>query len=175
MKNFRTVVLTLFVLSYAIAAFANSAPDPIIKIKDPSCTSHCGDVFSTHFSFSTPPSGKGFLTFTNHTGVNWTSLKLIESGVPAGAITCLTDLFHCSVFSSNGNTIILLTTSGGNFSGITNGMTFQIGFQCKNGCWPGNEDFTAIANVPEPGTIALVLTGIGGIITRRKWLGRVVA
>lgn len=175
MKNIRTVVLILFVVSCALAAFGNSAPDPIIKIKDPGCSSNCGDIFSTHFSFFTPPSGSGFLTFTNHTGVNWSSLELIESAVPASAITCLSDLFHCNVFSSNGSTIILLTTGAGKFSGITNGMTFQIGFQCKNGCWPGNERFTAIANVPEPGTIALVLTGIGGIISRRKWLARPVA
>jgi hypothetical protein len=38
-------------------------------------------------------------------------------------------------------------------------------------------DFNAVANlksatVPEPGTIALVLTGLGGIITRRRWLAR---
>ena len=174
MKSFRSLVLLSFVMSCALAAFANSAPDPIIKVKDPTCVSHCNDLFGTHFQFFTPPSGTGFLTFTNHSGVDWTSLKLVESGVPAGAITCLSDLFSCSVFSSNGSTIILLK-AGGEFSGITNGMTFQIGFQCKNGCWPGNEKFTATANVPEPGAIALVMTGIGGIISRRKWLARPIA
>jgi hypothetical protein len=35
-------------------------------------------------------------------------------------------------------------------------------------------DFTATANVPEPGTMALLITGLGGIISRRRWLKRLV-
>lgn len=174
MKTLRCLVLASLLLSCA-AAFANSAPDPIIKIKDPTCTSRCGDIQGTHFSFSTPPSGIGVLSFTNKSGIDWTSLKLVESGTPASAITCITTIFAtCNVFSSNGSAVILLR-AGGEFSGITNGMSFTIAFSCKNGCWPGNEGFTATANVPEPGTMALVMTGIGAIITRRKWLARAVA
>ena len=175
MKASRFLVLALFILSCGIAAFANSAPDPIIKIKDPTCTSRCADIQGTHFSFSTPPSGSGVLSFTNQSGVDWTSLKLVESGTPASAITCITTIFaSCSVFSVNGNTVILLK-AGGDFSGITNNMVFTITFTCFKGCWPGNEKFTATTNVPEPGTIALMMTGIGGIITRRKWLARPAA
>ena len=172
MKSVRTVLLMLFVFSCALAAVANSAPDPVIKVKDPLCTSRCGDIQSTKFQFSTPASGSGTLAFTNASGVDWTSLRLVESGVLADSITCITDIFAtCKISDVNGHTVILLRT-GGNFTGILNHSVFTITFGCQQGCWPGNLPFTATANVPEPGTIALVLTGLGGIVTRRKWLQR---
>ena len=43
---------------------------------------------------------------------------------------------------------------------------FSILFQCNDGnCWPGGLDFTATASTPEPGTMALLATGIGALWT----------
>jgi hypothetical protein len=174
MKIVRALVVPLVVLVCAAFAFANSTPlDPIIKIKDPTCN-NCTFVQGTKFTFSTPVSGIGALTFNNASGIDWTSLRLIEFGVPAGAITCITDVFlSCNATSGpNGSTIILLSGLGPGFAGITSGLNFSIQFECSSGCWPGNLPFRATANVPEPGTMALVLTGLAGVVTRRKWLRR---
>jgi hypothetical protein len=174
MKIVRVLFVPLMLLACAAIASANSAPlDPIIKIKDPGCPA-CTFVQGTQFNFSTPASGSGFVFFNNASGIDWTSLKLVEFGVPSGAITCITDLFlNCSANSGpNGSTIILLSGLGPNFAGITSGINFSIQFSCGSGCWPGNLPFHAVANVPEPGTVVLLLTGLGGIITRRKWLSR---
>ena len=173
MRTVRALFVPLAVLACAAFAFANSVPpDPIIKIKDPSCPNNCVFVQGTKFSFSTPASGIGALTFNNASGIDWTSLRLVEFGVPAGAITCITDVFlSCNATSGpNGSTIILLSGLGPGFGGITSGINFSIQFECSSGCWPGNLPFRATANVPEPGTVALVLTGLAGIVTRRKWL-----
>jgi hypothetical protein len=174
MKIVRRLCLSLVVLACSGLALANSVPpDPIIKVKDPGCPA-CTFVQGTQFNFTSPASGSGFVFFKNASGIDWTSLKLVEFGVPAGAITCITDVFlNCAAKSGpNGSTIILLSGLGQGFNGITRGINFSIQFECAEACWPGNLPFHAVANVPEPGTIALVLTGLGGIVTRRKWLQR---
>jgi hypothetical protein len=74
-----------------------------------------------------------------------------------------------SAFGQNGAKIVLLAT-GGALSGIPNGNSFEIVLGCVNSiCWPGGLQFDATANaVPEPATMALMLTGIGALVTRRK-------
>ena len=119
---------------------------------------------------------KGTLFFTNASGKNWTSLKLIEKGVPAEAISCAQSLFlSCTIRTlDNGAVEILLSGVKGNNprNGIPNGASFSIKLGCVNGnCWPGGLNFTAHAGAgaaPEPGTIALVVTGLGAIVSRRK-------
>jgi hypothetical protein len=71
----------------------------------------------------------------------------------------------------NSLTTILLSGLNSDFTGIGAGQSFSIVFGCESGeCdpWPGDLDFTAKANVPEPGTMALLFTGIGAIVARRK-------
>jgi hypothetical protein len=56
-------------------------------------------------------------------------------------------------------------------TGIRNGQSFSIQLACVGtSCWPGGLNFTAHANqtVPEPGTIALMATGLGALVSRRK-------
>jgi hypothetical protein len=177
----RLLLVCAATLVLASAAFADSNLDPTIIVKDPACTGTCTPV-GMQFTFSTPASGLGMLLFNNNSGVNWTSLKLIESGVPANLITCLSPgaFASCSVNTVNGVTTILLSGVGSGFLGIPAGHNFSITFGCgpnvtgaNCGPWPGNLAFQGFANpIPEPATIALVLTGLGGIITRRKWLTR---
>ena len=180
MKALRAFLICAAILVFASAAFANSNTDPTIIVKDPACTGSCTPV-GMQFTFGTPATGLGMLLLNNNSGVNWTSLKLVESGVPANLITCLSPgaFANCSLSTVNGVTTILLSGVGQGLFGIPAGHNFSITFGCGTGTgpncgpWPADLDFTATANpVPEPGTIALVLTGLGGIITRRRWLAR---
>jgi hypothetical protein len=180
MKSFRALLVLMIVLVCTAAAFSSSSMDPKVIVKDPVCpTSKCTPV-GMSFNFGVPASGKGTLFFTNASGQNWTSLRLVESGIPASAISCQTNAFaSCTVGTlANGKTFIFLSGVGGSFKGLQNGAVFSITFACvKGNCWPGGLDFRGSANLPsatapEPTTIALLLTGVGGIVTRRKWLLR---
>jgi hypothetical protein len=180
MRGLRLLLACAAVLMFSAVCFANSNTDPTIIIKDPACPGNCQSVGMT-FTFGTPSSGLGMLLFNNASGQNWTSLLLTESGVPANLITCLSPgaFASCTMHTLNGVTTILLSGVGGNFFGIPAGHNFSITFGCGGatgpncGPWPADLDFTARANpVPEPATVVLMITGLGGIITRRKWFAR---
>jgi hypothetical protein len=166
----RVLLIAVIVALCASAAMADSVLDPTIVIRDPACPSGGCVSVGSNFTFGVPNSGFGTLFFTNASGINWFSLKLTESGVAANAITCITTAFaNCSVSTINGVTTILVSGVNGGFTGIKNGENFSIVFQCNDGnCWPGGLDFTATASTPEPGTMALLATGIGALWTRRK-------
>jgi hypothetical protein len=167
--------IALVIAMCAAFAHADSITDPTIIIRDPPCGQGCTPV-GLNFAFGTPADGTGALFFNNASGLNWFSLKLTESGVDASAITCVTDVFaNCSVSTVNSLTTILLSGLNSDFTGIGAGQNFSIVFGCESGeCepWPGDLDFTARANVPEPGTMALLFTGIGAIVARRKLRNR---
>jgi hypothetical protein len=167
----RIPALLMFVTIFScLAALATSVPDPRIIIKDPVCGAACTSV-GTHFTFTSPAGGSGTLMFTNSSGSSWHNLKLVESGVPAGSISCFAPhtFANCSVTTTNGITTILLSGIGGSFSGIPAGHNFSITF----GRWPAaGVNFKAIANVPEPATLTLFITGLGALFTRRKKLLR---
>jgi hypothetical protein len=186
MKISRLTLLAILALLCTGLAFADGIQDPKIiihgvsgggaqalgKCPGPSCTN-----VGFNFEFSVPERGKGTLFFTNASGKNWTSLKLIEKGVPAEAVSCGQNFFlSCKVTTlKDGSVQILLSGVHGNTprNGILNGQNFAITFGCVDGnCWPGGLDFSAHASAaPEPGTIALMVTGVGAIISRRKrWM-----
>ena len=176
MKAARILPVLVFVLTCALGAVANSVPDPKVIIKDPACA-QCTPV-GIHFTFSTPASGTGTVSFLNNSGVSWSTLRLTEAGVPFNAITCQTNAFlSCALGTlSNGMTFMFLSGLDATHTGIPVGHAFEITFQCLQGCWPGNLPFSGTGNlrsatVPEPATVGLVLLGLGGIV-RRKWLQR---
>jgi hypothetical protein len=162
----------------AVAAQANSL-DPRIIVRDPvGCPSNaCVSITGLTFSFTVPSTGFGILHFLNSTGVNWNSLILTETGVAAANVTCSADTFSCSVFAFGQNGAKLVLTALGAGGGIPAGNSFEVLLSCVNSsCWPGGLQFDATANaVPEPATIALMLTGMGALLTRRKLRAKLTA
>lgn len=182
MKISRLCLLLVLSLCTGLA-FADGIKDPKIIIKGVSgggfartCPPEGCTNVGMNFQFNVPnnKNGTGTLFFTNASGKNWTSLRLIETGVPAEAVSCAQSLFlSCSVRTlENGSVEILLSGIKGHNrkDGIPNGTSFSIGFACVNGnCWPGGLGISGHAgSAPEPGTIALVVTGLGAMISRRK-------
>jgi len=185
MKIYKVSSVVLLLLLCTALALADSVKDPKIVIRgvqgggSPIGFSHCPPEGCTNvgmnFTFQVPDRGQGNLFFTNASGKNWTSLKLIETGVPAEAITCGNNMFlSCTIttLESGAVEILLSGVKGGHNpkNGILAGSSFIIGFQCvDHNCWPGGLTFTAHASTtPEPGTIALVATGVGLLVSRRK-------
>jgi len=189
MKISRICVLFLLVVVGAALAFGTSVNDPKIVIHGvngggASVFSNCGEKcrnVGLNFTFNVPSNkrGSGTLFFTNASGKNWTTLTLIEKGVPADAVKCGTSLFlSCTEKTlKDGSVAIVLSGVHGPKTprvGILNGQSFAIAFSCvkkdgTTGCWPGGLQFTAHAGaVPEPGTVALMLTGLGALVSRRK-------
>jgi len=176
----------LFVLGSAMA-FADGINDPKIIIHgvnggnaDASCPpSGCQDV-GLNFSFTIPKSGSGRLFFTNDSGKNWTSLTLVESGEPAADISCAQSLFlSCSTKTlQNGSVEILLSGVRHGLNpriGIPNGSSFSITFNCQSNCWVNGGTMMGghAGAAPEPETVALMVTGLVGIFSRRKvWMNR---
>jgi hypothetical protein len=176
MKISRICVLVLLVVGGSAVAFGDSVTDPTIIIRGANGSSPSGLPVGLNFTFSSPKGGFGNLFFTNVSGKNWTSLTLIENGVPAADITCSTNLFlSCAKKTlENGSVEIILSGIAGSrnpHNGILNGQSFAITFSS----WPKTPvDFTAHAGaIPEPGTIALMVTGLGALVSRRKrWKNR---
>jgi hypothetical protein len=191
MKTSQVCACVLLLVVGTAMAFADGINDPKIIIQSAASGASsplgpcegCTNV-GLNFTFGVPAGGTGKLFFTNASGVNWTSLTLVEQGhqIPAIDIHCHSNLFmSCTATDlKNGNVAIVLSGIKGSLNpdrGILNGQSFFIGFSClKGSCWPGGLDFSAHANapaVPEPGTIALMMTGLGALISRRKmWKSR---
>jgi len=182
MKTSQICAVALLLVVGSVMAFADGIDPQIIIHGVNGGGAPQGMGVGLNFNFSVPASGSGTLTFTNTSGVNWTSLALIEKGhaVPAADIKCRSYLFSSCTATTlkNGNVEILLSNAGFNKdTGIKNGQSFSISFACVNkSCWPGGLQFGGHANgstVPEPGTIALMMTGLGALVSRRKtWKNR---
>src|SRR5437899_9196799 len=168
----KVLVFAVMVALSAIAAHA-TAVDPAVIIRDPvGCpTNNCVPITGLSFTFNVPQAGTGVLHFLNASGVTWTSLILTEVGVAAVNVTCASDVFSCAVmnFGQNGAKVVLTAANG--FTGIPAGNSFEIILGCAHGncpAWPAGLQFDATANVPEPATTVLMLTGLGALYTRLK-------
>ena len=175
MRTSMKVFLFGVVILLCVASANATSIDPGIIIRDPvGCPSgSCVPITGLSFSFGVPSSGFGVLHFLNASGVTWSSLILTETGVAAINVTCSSNVYSCSVVSFGQNGAKIVLTAAGGLPGILNGHSFEVILGCKNAdCpgWPGGLEFSAVANssVPEPGTMALLLTGVGAICSRRK-------
>jgi|HubBroStandDraft_5_1064220.scaffolds.fasta_scaffold00914_7 hypothetical protein len=193
MKISRFCALALLLAVSSAMAFADGIQDPKIIIKGAGSGSNvaqgkCEQCIGVgmNFSFTVPANGSGSLFFTNESGKNWSSLKLIEKGVPAADVSCSSSLFSSCTTKTlkNGSVEILLSGVQGGAQwrdhGIMNGQNFSINFSCvKGSCWPGGLTFnghggtSSTGSTPEPGTIGLLVVGLGALGTRRKmWKNR---
>ena len=168
-------LLSIFLVLCTTAGFAGTVSDPGVIIRNASTCVHCVHVGMT-FSFTSTSNNGGVFNLQNVSGSNWFNLKLTEKGIPASAIRCHTNLFAaCTVTTKNGVTTIMVAGTSGHLPGIQNLAYFQIDLNCPPGLnqcrpWPSGVHFQGVANVPEPGTIAMVGTGLGVLFNRRRKL-----
>jgi len=188
MKISQIAVLFLLVITASTLVFADGIHDPQVIIHGAGggqiAQGHCPQCVGvgTNFSFTLTSSSQNFF-FTNESGHNWNSMSLIEKGVPAADIQCHSTLFSSCTTETlkNGYVEILLSNGGGRAQwkdhGIPNGANFEISFTAKDGGWPlvtfNGQGRSGLTATPEPGTIALMVTGLGGLLSRRKlWRNR---
>ena len=162
--------------------------DPRIVVKDPAvCDAGCTPVAQI-FSFQLPgaPGGtfSGTLTFQNNSDVTWYNLVLtvkLTNGLTWQSISCGASSFFnfCQVVPEKKNPNVVeiefLNLYGNGKGGITPGEIFSFGFSGQGGVnWPAGTVFEghgyngAPPSVPEPATMALLLTGAGAIVGRWK-------
>ena len=109
------------------------------------------------------------LSTRNGIGLSITGFKIF---IPATGLnlTCASNIFStCSVENQSRSTVIVF--SGGTIYPNQH-FLFDFGCTTTTSCaWPTEQEVFArsITNVPEPGTMALLLTGIAAALVRRGW------
>lgn len=109
------------------------------------------------------------LSTRNGIGLSITEFKIF---IPATGlnVSCASDIFStCSVENQLHSTVIVF--SGGTIYPNQH-FLFDFGCTATTSCaWPTEQEVFArsITNVPEPGTIALLLTGVAAALVRRRW------
>lgn len=187
-KILRILICGVILAMCSVAAYADSSHDPRVIIKGAGLSSQTNVQEGLNFQFSLPtnqgPYFTGDLSFSNGGSRAWTTLALFESTVAAANVTCGASSFfnHCMVFIDAKNpslTEILFSNTvgfGKLGTGILPGETFTLGFSKGSGphSWPSGTTFDAVATtaVPEPSTIAFLVTGIGAMFSRRKLWNR---
>jgi len=96
-----------------------------------------------------------------------TSLRLFISATGID-ITCASNIFaNCSVTEHPHNTWVSFSDGK-----ILPGQYFSLNLGCSSGTcsWPAGTSVSVLSgtNVPEPDSMALIMMGIGAILTRRK-------
>lgn len=187
MKLSQICALFLLLLIGSALAFADGINDPKVIIHgvnggNSPCGPHNCQGVGINFTFDIPKSGSGFLYFTNDSGKNWTSLTLIveATSIAPSSVSCAQTFFlSCRTKTlKDGDLEIILSGVHGGLNprdGIQSGQSFTIGFACSPSCWPkGGIPVSGHAGAaPEPGTVALMATGLGAIFSRRKmWKNR---
>src|ERR1700690_1877554 len=93
-KTSKVCGFALIVIVASTLAFADGIKDPKVIIKGAGggnvAQGKCPQCIPVgfNFSFTIPGSGSGNLFFTNNSGKAWSSLMLVESGVPAADVSC---------------------------------------------------------------------------------------
>ncbi len=156
------LLVAILVLSVAMARADTIPPgDPEVDVGGGGLSPGLGTSFSFNSSALSPCSTLiGFLCFSgfNDSGVLWSSLGIFFpsniNGVTCGASSLFSN--PCQVI---GNEVL--------FSGLP-GILNQTHFTIAIKGFPDDTNFEVIANVPEPATVTLFLTGLGALIARRR-------
>ncbi|MGB7555381.1 MAG: PEP-CTERM sorting domain-containing protein [Candidatus Korobacteraceae bacterium] len=173
--RFRVLILTVLVMSCVLQVHATpqsgdpQSGDPRIIVNnthDP--LGVCAPMpVGNDFSFSANVSGGGKFCFMNDSGDNWHFLEIETRGTPPeNTILCGGGTFFstCLVQPQPVDGFTIIDFFGG--AGLPNGQEFSIDLGLAG--WQPNEQFLAFANpVPEPGSLALFLTGLTPLLARR--------
>ncbi|MBI3406530.1 MAG: PEP-CTERM sorting domain-containing protein [Acidobacteria bacterium] len=179
MRRSNWLLVVAVILLSAATASANSINDPQIIVRDanPGVLILNNPVVSINLNGQTgcavssipnPFGGTGnvFDVVCNvfvPGGVTLSSLTFFVSPLQTPLSGLVFDNLFSTVFVDPNNQFV--TFSGGNIVGAFD-MEFEfIGFA-------SNTTVTVVSNAPEPATLALFLTGIGALVTRRKLLAR---
>jgi hypothetical protein len=196
MKLVQLFVLSALVLFTAVSAHADGVSTDDLRIivgGDPppgGCTPK-----KSGFDISPNSKGGGFTECKNDTGVGWTGVTItghkkagdmspIMFGSGSGFLcngtsddTNKKDSFTtCMMMQDKNNKVILKLTGGQGISAgsgffidlNSNGDTTSTGKGMGPGNWDGPLTIVPIVAAPEPGTIVLLLAGLGGVWSWRK-------
>jgi hypothetical protein len=145
------------------------ADDPRVHVDDPMGSF---TPVGLSFSFTSNGTGGGDFSFTNTSGVAFTSLEINAAApMPPAPITCGGNAFAVCFQQESLTEGGFATIDFFGGPGIANGHAFSIDLGASG--WTPNATFTAFANgthgtTPEPGMLALVATGIGALWLRIK-------
>ena len=175
-------ILVVFLLAFsATVALADTIPpDPRIIILGATGST---SVLGLNFSFQANNQGLGTFFFVNNSNQDWLRLDILTvPPSPCSTITGSSDVFanfSCASIPNSGGQVLMSFFGVGTFfvgefsqtfPGILNGTEFAIGLGTNLAeAWTPNESFSARANVPEPATLALFLTGVGILAVRRRF------
>ena len=180
METRRFIFLLALLLLFGVGAWADTVPiDPQIIIVgrgDP--TPIFGLTFPVPFGSCAGTGLESEFCFEgiNFSGVDWTNLALMitppDPSTAIGALSCSSDLFalnNCSgMVGGPGETLFVLFLQGTGPGIPTEPIDFDPPFAIGFSLFPTGTTVSAAANVPEPGTMALFLTGVGALVARRR-------
>jgi hypothetical protein len=140
------------------------------------------DVFGLTFTFASGPGGGGIFDFVNRSGETWTRVD-VSTLFPQADLSlffCHSNSFACEV-KKVGDSIIYtffdgeLPSLGRESADGPGHFTINLNTPARspgdNGGWGAGREFVGVANVPEPGRLALLLMA-GGFLAagfRRRW------
>jgi hypothetical protein len=151
-----TIQLSAFSGSSLSSTFANNLVNPTTVLTGP--LSLAAGAFPTGASGTTPNGFGDFITFGNAYTYNGGNLLVtISHSAPQDAGGGFLDFFSCDADWNPGTVLSVLASE----ANATTGTTY-------NGVMPVTE-FTTVAVIPEPSTLALsVMGGLGGLLVFRR-------
>jgi hypothetical protein len=170
--------ISLFTLIVAIvvsvgSARANDADSGIITRDYSGCaTGNCVPIKGRASGLSALSAGFGIEHYLHVPGSSWTGLTHPETFAAAINVTCDDNVFSCGVVRSGQNGAKIVLTAMNGSGRIRRSNSFDVVLDCKNAdCphWQVNSDTDAVtSSVPEPAGMTLILTGLVGLLARRK-------